>query len=199
MLAVGLLTAPIGPLSTAIQVDLGLSTMGMAVTLVAPYVVAAAFLVLPGYLLGRRWPTAAAAPALALMVAGSLLNSLTPAAGLIVVGQVVVGVGAGTVLGVALALVGQLGPGRSRARLVFGLALGVAAVLGPVMSSVVATMLSWRVAFLVNVPVAAVAFVGTVLSGIAMLVRRQSRPNPPAAPTTTMPLPGETQLGGPAS
>ncbi|MER7416934.1 hypothetical protein ABT346_09140 [Micromonospora peucetia] len=166
--------------------------------MVAPYVVATAALVAPGYLLGRRWPTATGVPALVFLVVGSVASAFAPGAALMAVGRVVVGLGAGTVIGVALALSSQLGRWVSQARLVLGLALGAALLLGPVVSGMVAQTLSWRSVFLVGVPVAAVALTGTIASGIAMLVVRASRPSPQAAPATTPLLPGETPIGGPA-
>lgn len=197
LLAAGLLTAPIGPLASAIQMDLGLSTATMTVTVVATYLVATAALVVPGYLLGRRWPTATAVPALMLLIAGSTVSAFAPGVAVMAIGRVVAGLGAGAVIGVALALFSQLDRWRSRARLVVGLALGTGLLVGPVVSGVLASMLSWRVAFLVDVPIVTVALAGTVVSGIAMAVLRTSRPSPPAAPVTTAPIPGETQLGEP--
>lgn len=196
LLAAALLTAPIGPLVSMIKRDLGLSTSAMTVTVVAQYVAATLALVAPGYLLGRRWPTATAVPALVLLIVGSVVSAFTPGAALLAVGRVIAGLGAGTAVGVALALSGQLGRWRSRARLVLGLALGAALLLGPVASGMLAQAMSWRTVFLVDVPVAMVALAGTVASGIAMWVVRPSPPRPPTAPATP-PLPGGTWLGGP--
>ena len=195
MVAAGLLTAPIGPLGSAIRRDLGLSTATMTATVVAPYVVATAALVAPGYLLGWRWPTATGVPALVLLIVGSVVSAFASGAALMAVGRVVVGLGAGTVVGVALALSGQLGRWRSRARLVLGLALGAALLFGPVASGMVVQALGWRPAFLFDVPVAALALTGTIASGIAMWVVRVSRPSPPATPARTVLLPGETRVG----
>ncbi|MCX4472193.1 MFS transporter [Micromonospora sp. NBC_01655] len=197
LLAAGLLTAPIGPLASAIQRDLGLSTVAMTATLFAPYVVAMAALVAPGYLLGGRWPTATGVPALVLLIVGSVVSAFVPGAALMAVGRVVVGLGAGTLVGIALALSGQLGRWRSQARLVLGLALGAALLLGPVASGLLTQALGWRWAFLVNVPMAAAALAVAVASGIAMSVLGASRPSPPAAPATTTPLPSEAPFGGP--
>ncbi|MEV0325818.1 MFS transporter [Micromonospora echinospora] len=197
MVAAGLLTALIGPLGSAIKHDLGLNTAAMTVTVVAPYVMATVALVAPGYLLGRQWPTAAGVPALMLLVVGSVVSAFAPGAALMAVGQVVVGLGAGTVIGVALALSSQLGRWRSRARLVLGVALGATLLLGPVASGMLAQALGWRSVFLVDVLVAAVALAGAIASGIAMWVARASRPSPQAAPATTTLLPGETRLDRP--
>lgn len=196
MVAAGLLTAPIGPLGGAIGRDLGLSTAAMAATVVAPGVVATAALVVPGYLLGRRWPTAAGVPALVLLVVGCMVSALASGAALMTVGRVIVGLGAGTVVGVALALSGQLGRWRSRARLVLGVALGAALLFGPVASGVVAQALSWRPVFLFDVLVVVLALAGTIAGGIAMRVVRLSRPSPPAAPARATRLPDETRFGG---
>ncbi|MFI7650432.1 MFS transporter [Micromonospora sp. NPDC049460] len=197
LLAAGLLTAPFGPLVSAITRDLGLSTAGMTTTVVAQYVVAAVALVAPGYLLGRRWPTVIALPALALLIVGCVVSAFTPGPALLAVGRVIVGLGAGTVAGVALALSGQLVRWRSRARLALGLALGAALLIGPVASGMLAQALSWRTVFLAEVLVATVALFSTIASGIAMWVLRSSRPNPPATPAATTPRPGTTRTGGP--
>ncbi|MEH1016973.1 MFS transporter [Micromonospora sp. CPCC 206060] len=191
LLAAGLLTAPIGSLAGAIRRDLGLSTAAMIVTVIAPYVVATAALVAPGYLLGRRWPTATAMPALVLLVVGSVVSAFVPGAALMAVGRVVVGLGAGTVIGVALALSGQLGRWRARVGLVLGLAVGVALLLGPVASGLVTRALGWRLVFLVDALAATVALAGTMVIGIAMLVLNASRPIPPATPATTAPPPAK--------
>jgi MFS family permease len=197
LLATGLLAAPVGPLVSTITRDLGLSTASMTVTVVAQYAVAAVALAVPGYLLGRRWPTATAVPALVLLIIGSVVSAFTPGAALFGVGRVIVGLGVGTVAGSALALSSQLGRWRSRARLTLGLALGAALLIGPIASGMLAQALSWRTVFLADVLVATVALVSTIASGIAMWVLRPPPPSLPAAPAATTPSPGATWLGGP--
>ncbi|MEV5764885.1 MFS transporter [Micromonospora sp. NPDC052213] len=196
-LAAGLLTAPVGPLVSAITRDLGLSTSGMTAIVVAQYVVATVALVAPGYLLGRRWPTAIALPALALLVIGSVVSAFAPGTALFAVGRVIVGLGVGTAAGAALALASQLGRWRSRARLVLGLALGAALLLGPVAGGMLAQALSWRTVLLADVLVATVALISTTVSGIAMWVLRPSQHSPPATPAAATPRPGATRIGGP--
>ena len=172
LVAAALLTAPIGTLAGAIQRDLHLSTAAMMVILIPSYAVATVALIAPGYLLGRRWPTATGVPALVFLILGNVVDLLAPDAALVAVGRVVAGLGAGTVVGVAFALSGQLGSWRTRGRLAVGLALGVALLLGPIVSSMLTVTLEWRLVFLVGVPVAAVALAGTVASGIAMWMVR---------------------------
>ncbi|MEV0733386.1 MFS transporter [Polymorphospora sp. NPDC050346] len=195
LLSAGLLTAPIGPWGSTIQRELGLSTATMAVTLIAPYVAAMAAMGVPGYLLGRRWPTATGVSALLLLIVGSLMCSLAPGAAPMAVGRVVLGLGAGTVIGVLLAVSRQLNRWRSQAQLVLGLTLGAALLLGPVVSGVVTRTMTWRMVFLVDLPVAGLALVVTAASGIAMWVMRASQPSPQPAPAAVRP--SGTRLGGP--
>lgn len=198
LLAAGLLTAPIGTLTSAIQGDLGLTGAAVIATVVAPYVVAAAALVAPGYLLGRRWPHATVLSALVLLLLGTLVSGIAPGTVVLAVGRVLAGLGAGTVVGVVLALSGQVANWRTPARLVLGVAFGAALLLGPVVGGAVARAVSWRMGLLVGAPVAVIALAVTGVGGIAMLVLRGSRQSPPVAPATSTPLPGETRLGGPA-
>ncbi len=189
VLAAAQLTAPIGALGTNIRFALDLSTGAMIGAVLVSYVLAAAVMFAPGYLLGRRWPTAAAAPALVLFIIGNVMIQLTPGPGLLTAGRIIVGLGAGTLLGTALALSGQLGPARSPARLVLGILLGAALLLAPVVSGILARSLSFRWAFLIDVPVAVLALVLTAATGIAMLIMRASRSRPPATPAPAMPSP----------
>ncbi len=189
LLAAGLLTAPIGALGGSIERALHVSAASMLATVYASYAVALAAMIVPGYLLGRRAPTATGVPALVLMIIGTLLIAFAPDTAVLAVGRVLAGLGAGAVVGVAFAVSGQLGSGRSQARLVLGIAAGVALLLGPVVSSFVTMGLDFRLAFLIDVPVALIALVVTAATGIAMLVQRTSRPRPPAAPAMALPYP----------
>ncbi|MEO3820617.1 hypothetical protein [Plantactinospora sp. B24E8] len=195
LLAAGLLTVPVGPLGDAYRRDLGLTTAAFVLTFVVPYVLATAALVVPGHLLGRRWPTATAAPALVLMLLGSLVVGLAPSSVGAAVGRLLLGLGAGTVVGVTLALSGQMGRGRSPARLVLGLACGAALLVGPAVSGALTMSLSWRTAALVDVLVAGMALVLSVLGGLVTLIVSASRPGPPAAVPPTTPLPREPLAG----
>lgn len=174
LLAAGLLVVPVGPLFRTIQGDLGLSTASTLLSVVAPYLVAALVLAVPGLLLGRRWPTLTGVPALGFLAVGTLVVSFAPSTAVMAVGRVIAGLGAGAVVGVALALAGQLDRWRSQARLALGLALAAAVLIGPVVGGVFATLLSWRVSFLVTVPMAGIALLVTAVTGIAMWTRRPS-------------------------
>lgn len=189
LLAAAMITAPFGPWGSAIGRNLGHSTATTALAVITPYVLAMAAMVTPGYLLGRRWPTAAGVPALVLVVVASLVCFAAPGTAVMAVGQTILGLGAGTVIGVLLALSGQLDRGHSQARLVLGLALGAAFLLGPVVCGVLTQLVGWRFVFLVAVAVAGLALVATAATGIAMLVVRASQPSS---------QPGPVVVGGPA-
>ncbi|WP_238011768.1 MFS transporter [Dactylosporangium sp. AC04546] len=207
VLAAGVLTAPVGPLTEAIQRDLGLSSAALTTILAVQYAAAAVALFAPGHLLGRRAPTATALPGLVLVLVGTLVSAFAPGAAVMAAGRVLAGLGAGTAAGAALALSTQLatapaipsGPGaatdrtdvrRSPARLVLLLALGAALVLGPVAGGVVVRALSWRTAFVAELPVALFGLLAAAASGVALLVARGSRPGPPLVQPPATPFPG---------
>jgi MFS family permease len=192
LLAAGLTTAPLGPWGYAIGRDLGRSTVTTMIV-VSVYVVATAAATAPGYLLGRRWPTATGAPAHLLFLVGSLMCGFTPDTTVMTIGCAVLGLGAGAVIGVLLALFGQLDRRYTWARLVVGLAVGAALLVGPLFAGVLAQSASWRLVFLIDVPLAGLALLVTAATGIAMLVTRASRPGPPPGPAVV--APGRTTAG----
>ncbi|MBS1164876.1 MAG: transporter [Proteobacteria bacterium] len=89
---------------------------------------------------------------------GTLAAALSPSMELVLVGRTVQGAGEGLVAAVAFALIPQLFPARLVAKL-FGaeaIVWAVAAFGGPVLAGVITEMVSWRAAFLVNLPIVAV-------------------------------------------
>jgi MFS family permease len=68
-----------------------------------------------------------------------------------------------------------------------GALLAAPLLLGPVVSGVLTQTMTWRLVFLVDLPVAGLALVVTAASGIAMWVMRASRPSPQAAPAAVRP------------
>lgn len=167
-----LLAVTVGPAWDAMRRDMHLSTSGAFVAYLLPAVLA----VPVGALVGRRWPTAVALPAIVLLVPGSLLTALAPGSGLLLLGRAVTGFGAGLAWGVTAVLVAQAGARRVWvAPLVAGavvLALGLGALAG----ALLARMFSWRWPFLLAVPFEVVALLVTAASGIIVLVQGSSRP-----------------------
>ncbi|MEO3780417.1 MFS transporter [Micromonospora sp. B11E3] len=177
-----LLTVTVGLTGAAMQRDMHLPTSAIPWVFVA-YLLPAVLAVPVGALVGRRWPTAVALPAIALLVPGSLLTALASGNSLLLLGRAVTGFGAGLAWGVTAVLVTQVGARRVWAPLVAG-AVVLALGLGPVAGTHLTRMLGWRWAFTVTVPFEVVAFLVTAVSGIIVLVQGASRQaQPPAAPS----------------
>lgn len=92
---------------------------------------------------------------------GTLAAALSPSMELVLVGRAVQGAGEGLVAAVAFALIPQLFPSRLVAKL-FGaeaIVWAAAAFGGPVLAGVITEFVSWRAAFLVNLPIVAIFLV----------------------------------------
>jgi len=114
-----------------------------------------------GDLIGRRYMIAGGLAVFTLASAGA------GAAGdgsLLVTARLVQGVGASMILPAALSTVNAMFTGRSRAAAfaIWGSTIGGMAAVGPVVGGWLVTDLSWRWAFWLNIPVAAVALAGTL-------------------------------------
>lgn len=199
VLGLVLATSLVGPGGLAVQRDLGVSAAALGVV-IAAYLLPMVLVGALGVVVGRRFPTAVAAPGLVLLLVGLLLSALTPSAPVIVVGRVLCGIGAGaaagTVVGLAL--------GYRRRGLALGLTAGVglvALVLGPVDGFVWSTFLAWRWIFFAAVPVALVAIAVTAVAGIVRLTRRPAvtHPYPPVTGTGQPAFPPAGQQPGPAA
>ncbi len=89
---------------------------------------------------------------------GTLSAALSPSMELVLIGRTVQGAGEGLVAAVAFALIPQLFPSRLVAKL-FGaeaIVWAVAAFGGPVLAGVITEWISWRAAFLINLPIVAI-------------------------------------------
>jgi len=98
---------------------------------------------------------------LAVFVAGSLLAGLAPSMPALVLARAVQGLGAGALASGAHAVLGDLFPPSELGRyngLLSGV-YGLASVVGPLVGGAFTDAASWRWAFLVNVPLCALAFV----------------------------------------
>jgi hypothetical protein len=84
------------------------------------------------------------------------------------------GIGMGVLITLALAVVGDIIPARSRARLqgMLAVVFGLATVLGPVGGGWLAGAYGWRSIFFVNIPLGAVAFI-TVWATLKIPTKRQ--------------------------
>ncbi|WP_410611250.1 MFS transporter [Amycolatopsis sp. lyj-109] len=106
---------------------------------------------------------------LAIFGAASLLIGLAPTGWWVVAARALQGIGAAIVAPTSLALLTAHFDGKARARAVawYGATAGIGASLGLVVGGALAAWVSWRAAFLVNVPIAVVMVVAArkVLAG----------------------------------
>lgn len=94
----------------------------------------------------------------------SILAGLAPGGGLLVVARFLQGAGAAMILPTSLALLNATftGKARGQAFAIWGSTIGAAAALGPLMGGWLAEHVSWRWAFGINVPLAALIVVGVL-------------------------------------
>lgn len=124
-------------------------------------IVFAAFLVAAGRiadLLGRRRLFSAGVVVFTL---GSALCAVAPSVALLVVARVVQALGAAVIVPASLALVLETysGPERSHGVALWSASAALAAGIGPSLGGVLVELGGWRLAFLVNLPIGAAAFV----------------------------------------
>lgn len=96
----------------------------------------------------------------AIFAVGSLVVSLAPAFGFVLLGRAIQGLGAGGIFPVASAVIGDTFPPEKRGRALglIGAVFGLAFIIGPIVGGVL-LLAGWRWLFLVNLPIAAVVIV----------------------------------------
>lgn len=176
-----LLTVTVGTEWVAMQRDMDLSPSMTAWIFVA-YLLPSAIAVAIGVPVGRRWPTAVALIAVALMIPGALLTTLAPGSGPLTVARAVTGFGAGLAWGVTAVLVAQMGARRARVAPFVAGAVVLALVLGPVVGAFLARAVGWRFPFILAVPFGVAAFLATAVSGVVVLTQGSSRTQGPKRP-----------------
>lgn len=115
-----------------------------------------------GDLVGRRITYVLGA---AVFAVASMLAGIAPSGGLLIAARLLQGLGGAAILPATQSILNNSFRGRERA-LAFGLwgaTIGGMAAIGPLLGGWLTTNLSWRWAFYVNLPIAAVAIAGTLL------------------------------------
>jgi len=99
--------------------------------------------------------------AIGLFSAGSIVAGFAPSMDVLVAGRAVQGLGAGGLMPLGIAVIGDIMAPRARGKwqAVNGIVFGAAAVGGPTIGGWIADNASWRLAFFVSLPLAALALV----------------------------------------
>ncbi len=97
--------------------------------------------------------------AIGVFMVGSLVSGLAQDMTTLIVGRGVQGIGAGGLIALTLAIVGDIVSPRERGRYqgMFGAVFGVSSVLGPLLGGFFTESLSWRWVFWINIPLGLVA------------------------------------------
>ncbi|WP_052436326.1 MFS transporter [Georgenia sp. SUBG003] len=171
----------------SIRTDLGLTTAALSWVQDAYTLVFGGLLLLgarAGDLVGRRRLFVIG---LAIFGAASLLIGLAPTGSWLVASRALQGIGAAIVAPTSLALITAHFEGQARARAVawYSATAGIGASLGLVVGGSLTEWVSWRAAFLVNVPIA-VAMIVVASRVLAETERRHGRFDSPGALLTTL-------------
>jgi EmrB/QacA subfamily drug resistance transporter len=97
--------------------------------------------------------------AVVIFIGGSLISAVATNMGVLIAGRAVQGLGAGGLIALTLAIVGDIVSPRERGRYqgLFGAVFGISSVLGPLLGGFFTESLSWRLVFWINVPLGLVA------------------------------------------
>jgi EmrB/QacA subfamily drug resistance transporter len=144
---------------SAIQRDLGASLEDLEWTVNA-YTLSFAVLLLTAAALGDRFGRRRVfAAGLGLFAVASAACALAPNVGALIAARTVQGVGAATIMPMALALLNAAFPPQRRgwATGIYGSVTGLAAILGPILGGAITQGIAWQWIFWLNVPIGLVA------------------------------------------
>jgi EmrB/QacA subfamily drug resistance transporter len=181
LLIVGLDSTIVNVALPDIQRQLDASVSGLQWTIDAYTLAIASFLMLAGSTADRIGRRRVFQIGLALFTAGSLLCSLAPSLGWLVVFRVVQALGGSMLNPVAMSIItNTFTEPRERARAigVWGGVIGLSMALGPVVGGVLVGSVGWRSVFWINIPIGLAAIVLTALFVPESKAARARRPDP---------------------
>ncbi len=105
---------------------------------------------------GRKWLYMLG---IGVFIAGSMLSGLAQSMDELIVFRTIQGLGAGAMMPIAQAIVGDIFPPAERGKYqgLLGAVFGLAVIVGPTLGGYITDNLSWRWVFYVNVPIAVIA------------------------------------------
>jgi EmrB/QacA subfamily drug resistance transporter len=165
----------------AIRKDLHASVSGLQWTIDAYVLVLASLLMLAGSTADRLGRRRIFQTGLALFTLGSLLCSLAPGLGWLVVFRMMQAVGGSMLNPVAMSIITNVFTDpreRARAIGVWGGVIGISFGLGPLVGGLLIETVGWRAIFLINLPIGALAFVLAALFVPESKAARARRPDP---------------------
>ncbi len=165
----------------AIRTDLHASVSGLQWTIDAYVLVLASLLMLSGSTADRLGRRRTFQTGLVLFTLGSLLCSLAPGLGWLVVFRMMQAVGGSMLNPVAMSIITNVfTEPRERARAigVWGGVVGISFGLGPLVGGLLIETVGWRAIFLINVPIGVLAFVLAALFVPESKAARPRRPDP---------------------
>ena len=111
---------------------------------------------------GRKWLYMLG---IGVFIAGSMLSGLAQSMDELILFRTMQGLGAGAMMPIALAIVGDIFPPAERGKYqgLLGAVFGLAVIVGPTVGGWITDNLSWRWVFYVNVPIAAFALIAVFL------------------------------------
>lgn len=115
--------------------------------------------------------------AIVVFLVGSLLSGLSQSMGQIIGARAVQGLGAGGLMALALAVIGDVIPPRERGKYqgLFGAVFGVSSVLGPLLGGWLTDGPGWRWIFFINIPIGLVSLAMTSYALRIKSVRRDHK------------------------
>lgn len=150
----------------SISADFDAPIAALQWTIDAYVVVLAGFLLLAGSTADRIGRRRTFRTGLAVFATGSLLCSLAPSVGWLIVFRMVQAFGGSMLNPVAMSIITNVFTeprARARAIGVWGGVSGLAIGLGPPIGGILVELIGWRAIFWINVPIVAIALVGTAL------------------------------------